>query len=81
MGIPDMSTTESKQKPRNHEALQLLETVTKQVQEHVDTTEVLVLVKIAGDYHRFSSGIGNLMQLVATLELAKFDALQRMSDD
>jgi hypothetical protein len=42
---------------------------------------VFILAKINGNYHRFSSGIGNLMQLVATLELAKFDSLTRMSDD
>jgi hypothetical protein len=37
-----------------------------------------MLVKIGPDYHRFSSGITDMMQLVATLELAKFDTLQRM---
>ena len=72
---------EIKREPRNQEALQILEAVTEKVKASPVATEVFVLVKIDGNYHRFSSGISNLMSLVATLELAKFDALQRMSDD
>jgi len=72
---------EIKREPRNHDALQILEAVTNQIKDSPDATEVFILAKINGNYHRFSSGIGNLMQLVATLELAKFDALTRMSDD
>jgi hypothetical protein len=71
--------TEIKRAPRNHDALQLLEAVMEQIKDSPDATEVFMLVKIGSDYHRFSSGISDLMQLVATLELAKHDALQRMS--
>ena len=71
---------EIKREPRNQDALRLLEDVLAQVRENPDATEVFVLAKIGAEYHRFSSGITNLMKLVATLELAKFDALQRMSD-
>jgi hypothetical protein len=70
---------EIKREPRNHEVLKLLAAVTEQVIESGNASEVFMLVKIDGDYHRFSSGITDLMQLVATLELAKYDALQRMS--
>jgi hypothetical protein len=70
---------EIKREPRNQDAIQLLEGVMNQVKENPDATEVFLLVKIGPDYHRFSSGITDLMQLVSTLELAKFDALQRMS--
>jgi hypothetical protein len=74
-------TKEIPRAPRNHDALKLMKTVTKQIADNPDATEVFILAKIDGDYVRFSSGIGNLMQLVATLELAKFDALTRMSAD
>jgi len=75
-----MTIAEIKREPRNKDTLDLLKHIVQQVEESDDATEVLAFVKIGKDYHRFSSGIGNLMQLVATLELAKFDALQRMSD-
>jgi len=74
-----MTIAEIKRTPRNQDALQLLEAVTNQIKDSPNTTEVFLLAKIDGNYHRFSSGIEDLMQLVATLELAKFDTLQRMS--
>lgn len=74
-----MNIAEIKREPRNAEVLQLLEALTQQIKDSPNTTELFVLAKIDGNYHRFSSGIEDLMQLVATLELAKFDALQRMA--
>lgn len=62
----------------NHEVLQLIENVTNQIKDNPDTTEVFILAKINGSYHRFSTGVDDLMTLVATLELAKFDTIQRM---
>jgi hypothetical protein len=73
--------TEIKTEPRNHEALQLLEALTQQVRENPDATEVLALVKIGPDYHRFSTGVRNMMALIATLEVAKYDCIRRMTDD
>jgi hypothetical protein len=73
-----MTIAEIKRTPRNQDALQLLDAVMGQIKESPDATEVFMLVKIGPDYHRFSSGITDMMQLVATLELAKFDTLQRM---
>lgn len=73
-----MTIAEIKRTPRNQDALKLLEAVTSQIKDSPDATEIFVLAKIDGDYHRFSSGIDDMMQLVATLELAKFDTLQRM---
>jgi hypothetical protein len=80
MEIPDM-TTDIKRTPRNQNAIDLMATVTTKIKDSPEATEVFILVKIGGDYVRFSSGVDNLMHLVATLELAKFDALQRMSQD
>lgn len=74
-----MTTTEIKRTPSNQDAVDLMATVTKKIKDSPDATEVFILVKINGDYMRFSSGTGDLMHLVATLELAKFDALQRMA--
>jgi hypothetical protein len=73
-----MTIAEIKRTPRNQDAIQLLDAVMSQIKESPDATEVFMLVKIGEDYHRFSSGINDMMQLVATLELAKFDTLQRM---
>jgi len=64
----------------NQQALQLLETITGKVRENPDTAEVLAVVKIDGEYHRFSSGLTDMMQLVAVLELAKHDTLCRMRE-
>lgn len=72
--------TEIKREPRNQEAINTLEEVLRKVKDSPDASEVFILAKIGNDYHRFSSGITDLMQLVATLELAKFDALNRMVD-
>lgn len=71
---------EIKREPRNQDAIQLLEGVLTQVKENPDATEVLVFVKINGDYHRMSSGLTDMMQLVAVLELAKHDVLRRMGE-
>lgn len=71
---------EIKREPRNQEAIQLLEGVLTQVRENPNATEVLVFVKIDGDYHRMSSGLKDMMQLIAMLELAKHDVLRRMGE-
>ena len=76
--IPEMNITQIN-RTRNHDALQLMEAVTNQIKDSPDATEVFMLVKIGKDYHRFSSGVTDLMHLVSTFELAKFDTLQRMS--
>lgn len=72
---------ELKPEPRNHEALQLLEALIEKVRENPDATEVLALVKIGPDYHRFSTGVRNMMSLIATLEVAKHDCIRRMTED
>lgn len=69
---------EIKREPRNQDAVQLLEGVLTQVKENPGATEVLMFVRIDGNYHRFSSGLDDMMELVAMLELAKYDTLRRM---
>lgn len=71
---------EIKREPRNQGAIQLLKGVLTKVKENPNATEVLVFIKIDGDYHRMSSGLTDMMQLVAVLELAKHDVLRRMGE-
>lgn len=63
---------------RNVEVLQLLETLTNKIKKTQNATEMLAYIKIGGDYYRYSTGIEDLMQLVAVLEVAKHDVLHQM---
>ena len=74
-----MTIAEIKRAPRNAEALSLLEAIINKVQENEDASNLMVLVKIGDNYHRYSTNLIDTMSLVA-LELAKFDVLQRMSE-
>ena len=76
-----MTIAEIKREPRNKEALALLKHIVQEVEESADATEVLAFVKIGKDYHRFSTGIADMMKLIAVLEVAKHDCIKRMSDD
>ena len=63
------------------ELLEGLAEVKEQIQK-ADTAESMVLmVKLNGDYVRFSTSIGNTMDLVAQLELLKFDVIKRMKKE
>jgi hypothetical protein len=50
------------------------------VQDNEDASNLMVLVKIGDDYHRYSTNLTDTMSLIAALELAKFDVLQRMAE-
>jgi hypothetical protein len=75
-----MTIAEIKRTPRNTEALALLEAISNTVQENVDASNLMVLVKIGDNYHRYSTNLTDTMSLIAALELAKFDVLQRMAE-
>jgi len=72
-----MTIAEIKRTPRNTEALALLEAISNTVQDNEDASN---LVKIGDDYHRYSTNLTDTMSLIAALELAKFDVLQRMAE-
>ena len=72
---------EIKREPRNKDTLDLLKHIVQQVEESADATEVLAFVKIGKDYHRFSTGIADMMRLIAVLEVAKHDCISRMTTD
>ena len=76
-----MTIAEIKREPRNKEALDLLKHIVQEVEASDDATEVLAFVKIGKNYHRFSTGIADMMRLIAVLEVAKHDCIKRMSDD
>ena len=54
-------------------------TLTSQVAANPSACEVLVFVKLGGEYQRISTGIDDLVQLLGVLELAKYDTLQRIT--
>ena len=76
-----MTIAEIKREPRNKEAIDLLKHIMQQVEASEDATEMLAFVRIGRDYHRFSTGIADMMRLIAVLEVAKHDCIARMSDD
>jgi hypothetical protein len=75
-----MTIAEIKRTPRNTEALALLEAIINTVQDNEDASNLMVLVKIGDNYHRYSTNLTDTMSLIAALELAKFDVLQRMAE-
>jgi len=75
-----MTIAEIKRTPRNTEALALLEAIINTVQDNEDASNLMVLVKIGDNYHRYSTNLIDTMSLIAALELAKFDVLQRMAE-
>jgi hypothetical protein len=76
-----MTIAEVKREPRNKQTLELLKHIVQQVEASEDATEVLAFVKIGREYHRFSTGIADMMRLIAVLEVAKHDCITRMADD
>ena len=76
-----MTTAEIKREPRNKEATDLLKHIVQQVEASENTAELLVFVKIDKDYHRYSTGLADMMKLIAVLEVAKHDCIFRMMTD
>ena len=74
-----MTIAEIKREPRNKDTIDLLKHIVQQVEASEDATEVFILVKIGREYHRFSTGIANMMKLIAVLEVAKHDCITRMA--
>lgn len=75
------TVTELTREPRNKDALDLLKHIVQEVEASDDATEVMALVKIGPNYHRFSTGVKDMMRLIAVLEVAKHDCIARMADD
>jgi hypothetical protein len=76
-----MNITEIKREPRNKDTIDLLKQIMQQVEASGDSGELLAFVKIGREYHRFSTGITDIMRLIAVLEVAKYDCITRMASD
>ena len=76
-----MTIAEIKRAPRNQTTIELLKHILQEVEASEDAAEMLAFVRIGKDYHRFSTGIADMMRLIAVLEVAKHDCIARMSDD
>jgi len=59
--------------------LEILGKVQTAIQETATVEEVLVMVKLDGEYVRFSSILDNSTETIAILEMLKHDIIRRMS--
>lgn len=64
---------------RKAEVLEIMQNANDKV-ESEGASNVLILLKTDGIYTRFSTSIDDVMEVVAQLELLKYDILRRMHD-
>ena len=63
------------------ELLEGLDDVKKAIDESDTAESMIVMIKLDGNFVRFSSKITDTMALLAQLELLKYDILQRMKKE
>ena len=63
------------------ELIEGLDDVKKAINESDTAESMIVMIKLDGNYVRFSSKITDTMALLAQLELLKYDILQRMKKE
>ena len=63
------------------ELLEGLDEVKQAIKEAEIAESMLVMVKLTGNYVRFSSQITDTMPLIAQLELLKYDIMKRMKKE
>ena len=63
------------------ELLNGLDEIKSAIEEADRAESMLVMIKLDGNYVRFSSNINDTMALIAQLEILKFDILKRMKKD
>lgn len=66
-------------KDKKVRVLEILGKVQTAIQETVTVEEVLVMVKLDGEYVRFSSILDDSTETIAILEMLKHDIIRRMS--
>ena len=66
-------------KDKKVRVLEILRKVQTAIQETATVEEVLVMVKLDGEYVRFSSILDNSTETIAILEMLKHDIIRRMS--
>ena len=62
---------------RKAEVVEILQSALNKAEQD-NGTDVLILIKTDGIYTRFSTKMDNVMEVVAQLELLKYDILRRM---
>ena len=63
------------------ELIEGLDDVKKAINESDTAESMIAMIKLDGNYVRFSSKITDTMALLAQLELLKYDILQRMKKE
>jgi hypothetical protein len=63
------------------ELLEGLKEVIEEIKEADTAESMLVMIKLNGNYVRFSSQLNDTMALIAQLELLKFDIMKRMKQE
>jgi hypothetical protein len=63
------------------ELVEGLDEVRKAIDEADTAESMIVMVKLNGNYVRFSSKINDTMSLIAQLELLKYDIMKRMKKE
>ena len=66
-------------KDKKVRVLEILGKVQTAIQETATVEEVLVMVKLDGEYVRFSSILDDSTETIAILEMLKHDIIRRMS--
>ena len=64
---------------KKQRVLEILDKVSDAVKENPSAEELLVMVKLDGEYVRFSSILEDSTETIAILELLKYDIMKRMS--
>lgn len=64
---------------KKQEVIEILEGLLNTVKEADAVGDMTLLIKLDGAYTRYSSSIDDIMAVIAQYELAKFDALNRMT--
>mgnify|MGYP005729288351 FL=1 len=74
--LPNEFKAHSNKKQR---ILEILDKVSTAVKEDPSAEELLVMVKLGGEYVRFSSMLESSTETIAILEMLKHDIIKRMS--
>lgn len=67
------------QAPKNEGAIRTLEAALEDAKANPNTSNIMILMKIDDGYYRYSSSLDAPMEVIAQLELGKFDIVLGMA--
>lgn len=67
------------QSPKNEGAIRALEEALEAARANVDTSNVMILMKVNTEYLRYSTALDSPMEVIAQCELAKADIILTMA--